>query len=150
MYFYIFLAFVNGLIIAFARVVNSRLGETKGALRSSFWNHLVGFLLLVGVVLFAFDFKFSVSITEIPATAFLGGLIGAVFVALNSFVMARIGVMRTILLVIGGQMIAASLIDLITNSIASFSMQLSGISLILAGIAVSRLKRATNCAELLD
>lgn len=138
MYFYILLAFCNGLIIALARVINARLSESKGPMRASFWNHLVGFLLLVIIVIVTSGFSFLYSIRDVPAPAYLGGIIGACFVALNSFVMPKIGAMRTILLVISGQMITASILDLLTNSIASVSAQILGIFLILLGITVSR------------
>jgi transporter family-2 protein len=138
MYWYVLLAFSNGLIIALARVVNARLSESKGPMRASLWNHFVGFVLLLVVVAITSDFSFLRTIGDVPAAAYLGGIIGACFVALNSFVMPRIGAMRTILLVISGQMISASLLDSMTNVIASFPAQLLGVSLILVGITISR------------
>jgi len=136
MYFYVLLAFSNGLIIALARVVNARLGESKGPMKASFWNHLVGFLVLLILVLATTGVTFSYSLRNIPAPAYFGGVIGACFVALSSFVMPKIGATRTILLIISGQMITASVIDLMMNSIRSFPAQLLGVALILLGIAI--------------
>lgn len=145
MYYFILLAFCNGIVIALARVVNARLGESKGPMSSSFWNHLVGFLLLLVTVPFVPGFSFDRPAGRAPAAAYFGGVIGVSFVALHSFVLPKLGAMRTILLVIGGQMITASALDLLAGAVGSYLMQALGVSLIVLGITVSG--KATPAAE---
>ncbi len=138
MYYYIFIAFSSGIIIGIARVINARLSESNGPMVASLWNHIIGFFILLLIIMITSGFGFLTSFDEVPLVSYLGGVIGACFVALNSFVLPRIGAMRTILLVIGGQMIGASILELLTKSITSISMQILGVALIIVGITIAR------------
>jgi transporter family-2 protein len=62
----------------------------------------------------------------IPAKAWLGGVLGVVFVALNSLVVARLGASKATGLVVGAQMLASVAID-------SFGALLSGATVVALG-----------------
>ncbi|WP_047248768.1 DMT family transporter [Chromobacterium subtsugae] len=130
-------AIANGLCIGGSRAVNGKLGQHRGALAASFWNHLGG-LLFLSLLLAA-----SGAMPRLPAHApwhaWCGGVIGALFVALNSFALPRLGTMKTALLVIAGQMLAGVLIDHLTaGGGKSAPIQLAGAALIALGLFASR------------
>ncbi|POZ63678.1 hypothetical protein C2I19_01895 [Chromobacterium alticapitis] len=131
------LALANGLCIAASRAINGKLAQSRGAMSASFWNHLGGFLflsllLIVGSAACRLPW-------QAPGMAWLGGVMGALFVAINSIALPRLGIMKTTLLVIAGQMISGVLIDHVSGpSARSAPLQLVGIALILAGLYLSK------------
>ncbi|WP_299003276.1 DMT family transporter [uncultured Shewanella sp.] len=110
---YIVIALLNGVVISLSRVLNGQLSLHVGPLKASVYNHLVGFFLLT-LLLILYGF-FQLSSLELilstPWYLYLGGVIGALYVALNSFILSRIGAANTGLLVISGQMIAGIFLD---------------------------------------
>jgi bacterial/archaeal transporter family-2 protein len=138
MVYYIFIALMNGFIIGVSRGMNSRLSMSVGAFKASFWNHTVGFLFLTAALLLFNNVTLSV-FYNIPAFTYLGGLLGALFVAVNSYVFPKIGVKKTVLLVISGQMITSVFIDYKDG--VTFSIQLLGILMIIAGMYLSLFRK---------
>lgn len=106
----VMLGLLNGVLISLARIINGRLSSYKGAFYSSWINHLGGFVLLT-FLLFAVQ-GMPIAIGSIPSYLFLGGIIGGLYVGLNSFVVIRIGVTMSTLLVISGQLIVSVFIDM--------------------------------------
>lgn len=135
---YIFLAVLNGLLIGLSRALNGKLGLVIGPLRASFWNHLVGFVFLAAVLMILGGWSLE-NLSAAPALAWLGGTFGALFVATNSLVLPRLGAIRTVVLVICGQMVAGLLIDYLANDAAPEPLQLAGIAIIMLGIFAARL-----------
>ena len=148
----IVLALMNGAFIAGSRALNGRLSLSLGAFRASSWNHWVGFgglslLLVVG------GFPGTVVSAEVPVFAYLGGAFGALYVAINSHVLPRLGTLAATLLVISGQMLAGLVIDWVFAGEASVSgrtilLQVAGVSLILFGILLGQRRPpqpATGC-----
>jgi bacterial/archaeal transporter family-2 protein len=133
------LAFINGIIIAVNRVFNGRLAKSKGALQASFWNHLVGFAFLIPICLLLGSFAFITSAGTLPPFVYAGGALGALFVALSSWVIVRTGAINGIILVIAGQMIMGTFIDSILGRIHSITVALIGVALILIGVKLSQL-----------
>ena len=70
--------------------------------------------------------------------AYLGGVLGALFVAVNSRVLTRLGMMKTTLLVIAGQMLTGILLDRLAGIERPALAQLLGAALILAGAVLAR------------
>ncbi|WP_434633670.1 DMT family transporter [Chromobacterium sp. CV08] len=131
------LAIVNGLCIGGSRSINGKLAQHDGALAASFWNHLGGFLFL-SLSLAGGAAALHLPL-DAPWTAWCGGVIGAVFVALNGYALPRLGTMKTALLVIAGQMLAGVLIDRLAGvGGRSAPAQLAGVALILLGLYASR------------
>mgnify|MGYP000104568370 FL=1 len=143
---FIFLALINGLFIGLSRSLNGQLSQQKGPFKASFYNHLVGFLLLsLIIVTFGFEVKsLSSAWNWDNGYLYLGGLIGALYVALNSYVLNQMGAMKAALLVISGQMMTGVLLDFILSPMASsvlpYLMQVLGVILIVLGIALSQKK----------
>lgn len=128
----IVLALSYGVLIALTRASNGRVGMLRGAFHASFLNHIVGFAFLSLILLMTGSFTWN---AHAPWIAYLGGILGTFFVAINAYVIPRLGVTKSALLVVSGQMITGVLIGY-KNSVALSStvMQLCGIALILFGI----------------
>src|SRR2546429_9974496 len=114
MFAYILLAFSNGAFISSSRAVNGQLSTEVGAFRASLWNHVVGFVFLTLVLALLNGWRFGV-IPAPPLSAYLGGLFGAFFVAVSSYVFPRLGSLNAGVLGISGQMISAVVIDAVNH-----------------------------------
>ena len=71
---------------------------------------------------------------QIPILSYLGGVIGALYVAINSHVLTRIGALKTALLVISGQMVTGVMFDVVGQPFLDSAIQLVGVILIIAGV----------------
>ncbi|WP_394827792.1 DMT family transporter [Pendulispora albinea] len=141
---YAFLAILNGVIIGTSRALNGQLSIELGPFKASFWNHAIGFAFLT-IILFAMGGPVfegasggSWAVSGAPGFTYLGGLFGALFVAVNSYVLPRIGAIKTVLLVISGQMITGVLIDAKGGAGLSTLAQLAGVALILLGVYLAK------------
>lgn len=137
----ILLALFNGLLIATNRVFNAKLGLHISGAGAAFWNHLVGFLFLAFIMGF-FTTGEGSAIGGVPFYLFLGGIIGACYVAINSFVMPRIGATKTTVLVIVGQVVLGTIIDGFNGKISDLNMTILGISLVILGMWIGNYKKA--------
>lgn len=136
----VLIALAGGAAVGMSRSINGRLTMDRGAFRASFWNHFIGFsLLTVFVVLF--ERQGLELLGRVPGWAFTGGMIGAVFVAISSYVFPRIGAARSALLIIGGQMIAGLAIDYLRGTATFHVGQPAGVALILFGIYLTRFSK---------
>lgn len=132
------LALLGGVFLALNRIFISRLGMSLGAFRSSYWNHLVGFGLLLLIMLMAF-WPFTVRpLLLAPWWLYLGGAIGALFIALSSIVIPKIGATRALAMIISGQMTVSTLIDYQLDRIESPSAALLGLVLVVAGALIPK------------
>ncbi|MBK4715613.1 MULTISPECIES: DMT family transporter [Tenebrionibacter/Tenebrionicola group] len=138
MLIYIAIALLNGVCISLSRSVNGRLGMARSAFYASLWNHIVGFLFLT-VVIFAMNDGFSGFHFNAPWYAYVGGALGALFVTINSYILPRTGSTQAAMLIISGQMISGVAIDQLLHSTGSLWMKFAGVTLIIAGIWVSKL-----------
>lgn len=129
------LALLNGCCISFCRVLNGRLSQDTSAFYASFWNHVVGFIFLSFVVYFSSIVPVK-TILDAPVIAWLGGVMGALFVALNSYVLSKVGATLTVILVITGQLLTGVVWDAISNGVEL--TPLLGILCILMGILVTK------------
>jgi transporter family-2 protein len=136
----VFLALLNGVLIGASRTINARLGMSLGAFRSSFWNHLGGFLLLAALLVALSDHGWKTAFGA-PFFAYFGGTLGALFVAMNNRVIPRIGNVASLVLVIGGQMIAGLAIDYLGKDLLPTPWQFLGLALITIGASLARARR---------
>ncbi len=136
MIYFILIALFNGVCIVTSRTLNGKLAQNSNAFYSALINHLIGFLFLTIFVLWVKDYQ-SIEIRTIPLIAFVGGVIGAFFVVINSYVLPLLGVMLTSILAICGQMVSSLLIDII-NGVESnhLLLQIVGIILIIIGVLI--------------
>lgn len=127
------LALLSGLLISLNRAANGQVGLSLGAFKASYWNHIVGFAFLTLVLLLISGFVWDQA-TQAPWYVYLGGVLGTFFVAINSYIIPRLGITKTALLVISGQMLVGVVISNHSSSLISLGMQLLGVCLILAGV----------------
>lgn len=151
---FIFLALINGLFIGLSRSLNGQLSQDKGPFKASFYNHIVGFLLLSLIILtLGIEIKsLSSAWDNNSGYLYLGGLIGALYVALNSYVLNQMGAMKAALLVISGQMMTGVLLDFVLNPITSgllpYLIQILGVIFIILGIALSQKRQVTQTTNI--
>lgn len=132
----ILMGLANGALIGTARALNGRLSRATGPARAAFWNHAVGFAFL-SLVLWAVGQPVR-GLSEAPVAALLGGLLGVVFVAINSHVVLRIGVGRTTGLVVSGQMLTGVAIASVADGGGEHvPISLAGSALIIAGVVLA-------------
>jgi len=138
-------AALAGILVGVSRQVNGRLSLSTSPLVSSFWNHIVGFVLLTAIGLVAGGLFAGGLIppgaAAAPWHAYVGGPIGVVFVAAGSWLIARIGAINTALLVIGGQMVSGVVLDLFRDSLPALWASALGVVLIIAGMVLTQRRR---------
>lgn len=128
---YIILALLNGVCIALSRILNGQLCQTKSAFSASTVNHFVGFGFLSVLIMI-----FTIPVDSLPPQPILytGGIIGALYVAINSYIMTRLGSTDAMIMVIAGQMLFGVLMEFFTDDLRNLPLQLSGVGLIIVGI----------------
>ncbi|MEO3868331.1 DMT family transporter [Nonomuraea sp. B12E4] len=137
MLFFIALALLNGLLIGTSRTINGQLSTHSGAFTASVWNHVVGLAFLTAVLLVV---RVWPDITDVPLAAYVGGVFGALFVAVNSYVFPRLGALSASVLVISGQVLSAVVIDCVLQGSPPAPVRLAGVVLVVAGLCLPRLK----------
>lgn len=134
---WIAMAFTGGVFVALSRQINGRLSLSNSPLIASFWNHIVGFVVLtaLGLVLGGL---LPAGAADAPWYAFIGGPIGVVFIASGSWLIPRIGAVNTALLVISGQMVSGVVLDLFSDQPPKIWASALGVLLIMAGMALTQ------------
>ncbi len=140
-YLIMFVTLLVGGIIPIQAVLNTRLGRlTGGPLMGSLISFIVGLLCL-----FILNISFNNgAILQVkpsgvtPWYLWLGGLIGAIFVAYVTWINQTQGVALTFLLVVSGQIFMSLFIDhygLLGSEIRTITLQkFAGVVLVIAGI----------------
>lgn len=106
------LAAVAGILVGMQPPVNSRLGRSIGSVQAATFSFLVGTiaLALLATVFYGGLGSFAQAV-KAPAWAWVGGLLGAVYVTVAILTVRTLGVSGLTALVIAGQLTAAVLID---------------------------------------
>lgn len=139
---FILIALFNGVCIVTSRTLNGKLAQNSNAFYSSLINHLVGFIFLTIFVLWIKNYH-SIELSTIPLIAFAGGIIGAFFVVINSYVLPLLGVMLTSVLAICGQMISSLVIDIFGGVESNnLLLQIIGVILIISGVLIKFTKQS--------
>ncbi|KAA3512343.1 DMT family transporter [Agrobacterium rosae] len=137
---WIAMAFTGGVFVALSRQVNGRLSLSNSPLIASFWNHIVGFIVLTALGLIIGGLL-PAGAAEAPWYAFIGGPIGVIFIASGSWLVPRIGAVNTALLVISGQMVSGVMLDLFSDQPPKAWASALGVLLILAGMVLTQRKK---------
>lgn len=137
---WIALACLAGILVGVSRQVNGRLSLSTSPLVASFWNHVVGLVLLTAVGLVVGGL-IPPGAAAAPWHAYIGGPLGVVFVAAGSWLIARIGAVNTALLVIGGQMVSGVVLDLFRAAPPALWASALGVALILGGMALTQRRK---------
>lgn len=128
------LALLNGILIATSRVINGHLGRKFGAIRTALWAHAVGFFFLSLIIATMFRNDMAIS-SSAPITAWLGGILGVVFVALNSHAVPKLGAGKTTSFVVAAQTLASVAIDTFSRPLSNATIAaLGGSALIITGV----------------
>lgn len=112
-FFYLLLAVLAGMTIATQGVVNGKLAESVGSpFLAAFISFAVGTIVLFVYILIAgIPLGNLASAGSAPLVAWGGGFLGAFFVSVMTTTVPRLGVALVLSLAVGGQMLAAILID---------------------------------------
>ncbi|MGV1869803.1 MULTISPECIES: DMT family transporter [Agrobacterium] len=137
---WIAMAFTGGVFVALSRQVNGRLSLSNSPLIASFWNHIVGFIVLTALGLIIGGLL-PAGAADAPWYAFIGGPIGVIFIASGSWLVPRIGAVNTALLVISGQMVSGVMLDLFSDQPPKAWASALGVLLILAGMVLTQRKK---------
>jgi transporter family-2 protein len=135
---YIFLALLNGVCINISRVLIGRLSFDMGPFKASLWSYIVGFLFVTAILLTMGGWRFNLP-SEAPVFAYLGGFFGALYVVINAYVFTRLGAIKTVILVVSGQMISGILLDYKGGDITSTLAQFFGVAIIILGVYLARI-----------
>ena len=132
---FVLIGILNGFCITLSRVFNGQLSTKYGAFHASLVNHVVGFLFL-SILLLTMSVSLSGPLQAMPSefVLYLGGVIGALYVAVNSFVMVRLGSTNSIVLVVAGQMLFGLVVEMYTKGLAILEMQMIGAVLVVLGV----------------
>jgi transporter family-2 protein len=137
MLLFVLLGLLNGVLIGTSRAINGHLGKKVGPLKTSLWNHAVGFIFLSALIGVFYRSDLAVG-ADVPANAWLGGVLGVVFVALNSQVIPKLGASKTTSFVVAAQMLASVAIDSFGKPVSSATVvTLAGAALIIIGVWLS-------------
>ena len=98
----ILLGLLNGVTVSLSRTLNGRLASARGAMTASLANHLLGFGLL-GALLILKGAPWE-RLAGLDPWLLLGGVLGALFVAISSWAIGRIGALACALLIVTGQL----------------------------------------------
>lgn len=139
----VFAAFA-GVLVGVSRQVNGRLSLSTSPLMSSFWNHIIGFIILTVTGLVAGDIFGGLippGAADAPLVDYVGGIIGVIFVAVGSWLIPRIGATNTALLLIGGQMVSSVALDFLRGASPTLWASALGVVLILAGMMLTQRRK---------
>lgn len=112
-YVYIVLALVGGACLATQSAVNARLSiATAHPITAAAVSFGVGFLcLLVGIFAFRAPAPAAAALAAMPTWAWMGGILGAVYVALAILTVPKLGIATVVACIVAGQMVASLLLD---------------------------------------
>ncbi len=125
------------MLLGVNRSLLGTIGNSLGPKRASLVNHASGFIFIIILMLFMGESLNVSSMPNIPIEAYLGGVIGAGFVIITSFVIPKIGVLKTSMIFISGQMTCGVLIDFLIGNLKDLPSTLLGLFLILIGVSLN-------------
>ena len=137
------LALVAGILIAIQAPTNAILAKASGSpIVVAFISFFVGTVALGAIVAATSGRVFAPELRYVPWYAWVGGLYGAVFVAVAAFAAPRIGVGVLLTAAIAGQLLAALILD----HYGFFGLprqpvnltRIAGVTLVLAGAMLVR------------
>ena len=137
------LALFAGILIAVQAPTNAILAKASGSpVVAAFISFFVGTVALGALAAATSGRVFAPELRDVPWYAWVGGLYGAVFVAVAAFAAPRIGVGVLLTAAIGGQLLAALILD----HYGFFGLprqpvnltRIAGVALVLAGAVLVR------------
>ncbi|MFM2479900.1 DMT family transporter [Celerinatantimonas sp. YJH-8] len=146
MIIFVMIAWVNGICISLSRAINGRLSMERNAFYASLCNHIGGFVFLT-LMIVVWENGIPSFHLNAPIYAYLGGAMGAFFVAINSYVLPRMGSTQAAMLIMSGQMIVGVVIDQFRHPASALWSHLLAVTLIILGIWVAKVSAASKAAQ---
>lgn len=141
------LGLLGGISLGINRTLLGRLGAEMGPARASVVNHIAGAVFIFVVLILTGGRWDTHLFVEAPLYAYLGGIIGALFVAIVSWVIPRAGVMKATVLLISGQMILGTVLDYAMGRRTSPLTVLFGLGLIFTGVFLGEYRKGHSPKE---
>lgn len=132
---YFLIAFLAGVSIVVARIINAQMAKKIGLFESTYFNYLTGLVSSIIILLISGELLgFSISnVGKIPYWAYLGGVLSILVVVLSSYITPKISVFYQTLFVFVGQLFVGMLIDYVLLQELSVNKIIGG-SLVLCGL----------------
>ena len=143
----IVMSFAAGAGIVFSRTINARLSELTSIRISTFYHHLVGFVLSIPILLILGRNEIAAFEPAPPAQwyIYLGGIVGVTVIIISNIIVVKISAFYLSLLIFVGQIFTSIIIDMILTQAFSHLNLIGGI-IVAAGLCVNLLldrKRTT-------
>ena len=113
--FIIAISLLTGASFIIIRTLNMKLSVEVGIYGSNLINHIVGTLVSSIIVILAM-LSMNIGKTNLlnaPFYAYLGGVIGALFVILSNFTFSKTSVITSTILILSGQFLSSVLVDML-------------------------------------
>lgn len=128
----IILAFLSGFVVVINLIVNSQLAKRIGIFHGAFYNYLIGSIFGFIVFLVIRDTSIK-TMSTVPVWAYFGGFIGVFVLGLQNFVVPKIPIVYSSLIMFLGQLFTGLAIDFFIKNSFSLSFLIGGL-LILIGL----------------
>jgi bacterial/archaeal transporter family-2 protein len=134
------LAFLSGVVLPVQAGLNSRLGKTiESPVHAALISFFVGLVGLIGYILVTGQSANLANIKSLPWPVWLGGILGAFYIAITIYALPRIGPAYTFGLIVAGQMLTSVVLDHFTMTGTPINFwKVLGICLIVAGVFLVR------------
>ena len=134
------LAFLSGVLLPVQASLNTRLGKTiDSPVHAALISFLVGLVGLLGYIAVTGQSANLTNLRSMPWPLWLGGLLGAFYIAITIYALPRIGPAYTFGLVVAGQMLMSVVLDHFTMTGTPINgWKVLGVCLIIAGVVLVR------------
>ncbi|USK31640.1 DMT family transporter [Bacillus sp. F19] len=132
---YLIISILAGVSIVIARIINSNLADKIGLLEGTLINFATGLMLSLVFLFFsseAVSFS-SLTLSEVPSWAYLGGAAGVIVIFLSSYLTPKVSAFYLTLFIFIGQLFTGIVIDYFTLGELSQGKILGGL-LVLFGL----------------
>lgn len=137
----VFVAFFAGFLVILNRVGNVRVYQKHSLLTTVTINHIVGLISLLGIVSLTSDKDFFSQVLVAPWWHQISGILGVIFLACAVTSIREMGVLRSSLLIIAGQMVGTYVIDMSRGHFDSPGVATLGLILVILGVLVNQFRR---------
>lgn len=150
--FIIMLSLISGTTRVFSRLVNGELTKVTGPLQSTFYNYMTGLAASLFIVLIMDKGSqlFLVTTLKLPYWAYLGGLVGVVFILLSNLIVGKISNFSMSLFLLIGQIGGGLLIDQLTGKTITPTKIAGAVLIVLAITGPSFSYKSRKAAKTLE
>jgi len=140
---WIFLVFLAGALLPIQAGLNTRIGkELQNPVWASLISFAVGLIAMLAYVLLTRQKMDTAGITNVPATYWIAGALGAFYVTVIVLAFPRIGAALTFGLIVAGQLTISLLLDhfkiLVQHQHSINVYRVIGLILIICGVVIIR------------